>query len=198
MKRKFSKIFIGALITLFVGYLLVTGISDLTNKKDLHTLNLDYAIEILEVENSINGIIPYGTDYYYLAAEIGTNNAYIIHAPKNWLDKNFDKNNMSKNPDGVHITALSKRVSDYDISKELNSRVMKIDGITYPLGTEYCLELSYKTDAIMKLVLLAISVVLAIAGLVVYKSGKEINKKLSIVYVIAIVVVMILILLVLR
>ena len=50
MKEKLKKIFFVFLCLMFIGYLLVTGVSDLINTKDMHTVNINGCKEILEIE----------------------------------------------------------------------------------------------------------------------------------------------------
>ncbi len=58
MSRGF-KLFLGVLMVLGIAvYLIATAILDMTNKEDLHTVNIDMATEVLEVEHSISGLIP--------------------------------------------------------------------------------------------------------------------------------------------
>ncbi|MGN0402216.1 MAG: hypothetical protein ACI4HQ_08160 [Acetatifactor sp.] len=145
------------LILLFAGlliYLLLSAVLDLTNKKDIHTVTIDGAFEVLELEHSINGLIPIGTDYYYIGIEEETFDAYIIKASKKWLEKNFDSDYMAINPEGMQITALAKKVSDYETARELQTRAAQIEELQYPLGTEYCLDLGYRQTAIVKLLLI--------------------------------------------
>lgn len=175
MKKKLGNAF---LILLFVGvlmYFLITAVMDLTNKKDLHTMNLAGAFELLEVEHSINGLIPVGTDYYYIGIEEASYDAYIIKASKKWLEKNFDSNHMAKEAGGIRITALAGKVSDYKISRELYSRVVSMEELNYPLGTEYCLNMGYMTDAMIKLMVVVLCVILVITGIYFVKNKGEVK-----------------------
>lgn len=75
MKKKLGNVF---LLLLFVGllaYLLVSAVLDLTNKKDIHTVQIETACKVLELEHSINGLIPIGTDHYYIGIEEDTMDA---------------------------------------------------------------------------------------------------------------------------
>ena len=90
MKEKGKTIFLVFLVVLFVGYLLVTAVLDLTNKKDIYTVNIDYAGEVLAIEHSIGGLIPIGKDHYYLGVDEDTMEAVFVKGSKNWLSKNFD------------------------------------------------------------------------------------------------------------
>lgn len=157
MKDKLKNVFLILLVVAFMSFLLISSILDLTNKKDFHTVHADGALEILSVEHAINGLIPVGTDHYYFVLDEKTLDAYLVKAPKNWLKKNFKENGRSENVNGVEISGLAKKVSDFQTSRELASRAVSIEDVTYPMGVECCLDLTYKEKAIKKLVLFFLS-----------------------------------------
>ena len=72
MKKKIGNVFLILLGIVMLLYLLITAVLDLTNKEDLHTVHVDGAFAILELEHSINGLIPIGTDHYYIGIEEDT------------------------------------------------------------------------------------------------------------------------------
>ena len=162
MKQTLSKILGIALLCGFFIYLLVTGIGDLTNKSDLKTVRLIGAAPILEVEHSINGLIPTGKDYYYIGLEDQQDNVYIIKGSKKWFTQNFSSDYEPAKGDVAVITGLVKRVSDYDIRKELASRASALEGARLPLSAEYAIVVNYKTDAIIKLLLIVIMIVIGV------------------------------------
>lgn len=198
MKDKLRNVLLVLLFGGFVVYLAYSGVSDLTNERDLHTINIDVAFNVLEMKHTINYIIPTGTDYYYIGLVEETGEAYLIHAPKNWLEKNFDKDFMAINPEGVTITALNKEVSSSKTARELYSRANQLDGLRFPLGKESCLELSYKITAILKLVLAVLIIFLWIFGVKIVKDKDVINKKYVIIYTIILFAALVLLLTVLR
>lgn len=174
MKKKLGNAVLILFYIVMLMYLLITGVSDLTNKKDLHTVNLAGAFEILEIEHSINGLIPVGTDHYYIGIEEASYDAYIIKASKKWLGNHFDSNHMAKDAGGIRVTALAVKVSDYEISRELNSRATQVEalmeGLHYPLGTGYCLNMGYKAEAIAKLIVFVLCIILTITGIYLVKN----------------------------
>ncbi len=179
-------------VLLFIGFLfaelLVFPIIDITNKDDRKTLNIVYAVKILEIEHSINYIIPFGKDYYYVGFD-EADNAYLIHAPKKWAD------NFSDSSDNIlEITALQKKISDYDISKELYSIVSQQEELTFPLGYSECLELTYIKDAVMKIISGILVLVLALTGISNYKKRSELPPVAVKIYAVAVGLTMILIL----
>lgn len=188
--KKFLKILFALL---FIGFLfaelLVLPIIDITNKDDRKTLNIVYATEILEVEHSINYIIPFGKDYYYVGIDEDYN-AYLIHAPKKWAENNF----TDSSDNVLEITALKKKISDYDISKELYSIVSEQEEFTFPLGYSECLELTYIKDAVMKIISGFLITILAVVGIVNYKKRLELPRIAVKIYAVAVIFTMILML----
>ncbi|MCR5330684.1 MAG: hypothetical protein K6E62_05800 [Lachnospiraceae bacterium] len=176
MKEILKKIFLVILCLMFVGYLLVTAIIDLTNKNDIYTLRVDGAAEILELEHSINGLIPVGTDHFYLGIENATGKACIIKASKRWYKKNFDENGYSLNPDGLTVTALAKKAGKYDVERELKERAAQFDSLDFIIDPGYALDLSYKLTAILKLVLLALSAGIVLFGIRIAKAKDTVSK----------------------
>lgn len=176
MKEILKKIFLVILCLMFVGYLLVTAIMDLTNRNDIYTLKVDGAVEILELEHSINGLIPVGTDHFYLGIEDGTGKACIIKASKNWYKKNFDENGYALSPEGLTVTSLAKKAGKYDVERELKSRAAQFDSLDFIIDPSYALDLSYKLNAILKLVLLALSGVIIWFGIRIAKAKDTVSK----------------------
>lgn len=146
------------------------SIADLVNKKDVHELEITEAAQILVVENSINGIIPTGKDYYYVGYCKSDDKIYLIHAGKNWLTKNFSSDGRSKDIEGLHIKALEKRAADYEVEKELAVRMQQIDELTPALGYGRVLELNYVRDALIKLFA---GIMIALTGVIYFLIKKE-------------------------
>lgn len=194
MKKKLGN---AVAILFFVGmliYLLITAVLDLTNKKDLHTINLAGAFEVLEIEHSINGLIPVGTDHYYIGIEEESYDAYIIKASPKWFEKHFDSNHMAKEAGGIRITALADKVSDYKISRELHSRAVQMEGLNYPLGTAYCLNMGYKTEAVLKLIVVVLCVALTITGIYFVKNKGVVSSLFGKCWLVALIITLVLLL----
>ncbi|MDE6750464.1 MAG: hypothetical protein K2K21_15610 [Lachnospiraceae bacterium] len=191
MKKKLSSVFgILVLVGLFM-YFLISAIMALTNKKDLHTINLAGAFEILEVEHAINGLIPIGKDHYYIGIEEESYDAYIIKASKRWFKNNFGSDYLAKDAGGVQITALAGEVRDFDISRELQSRTAQMEELNYPLGTEYCLNMGYKVNAIMKLFIVAFVIVTIIAAIALRKPERKVNSVFSTCWIVGLIIAVI-------
>lgn len=173
MKNKFINALLIIFGVAFFLYLAVSAVMDLNNKNDVFNANIYEAYEILEIEHSINGLIPIGTDYYYLGID-ESGSAYIIKASRNWLKKNFGEDSHSLNADKVIAKGLVKEISDYEIKDELEYRLAQLEGVEYPLGMFGCIDLSYVFTAILKLATCLLVIVLTIMGIYIKKTD---NKK---------------------
>lgn len=169
MKQRIKNIFLVLLGVGLVLYLVITAVSDLTDKSNLHTVRLDEAAEILEIEHSINGIIPFGTDYYYIGVDDEKGESYLIKGGKNWLSKNFNSDYMAINSEGVVVKGLIKKIKDYDTERELQSRLSQLEGLEYPYGALGCMHTNYYLMAILKLV----DVLLVLFGVVGWKMIRD-------------------------
>ena len=175
MKEKAKNIFLILLVAFFAGYLLVTGLGDLLNKKDLLTVQISEATEILEVEHSINGLIPTGKDHYYLGFNEETGEAYVINGSPKWYRKHFGQDGRATGG-SLTVTALAKTVMDFDVREELIARCSGITGATLVVGPEYNLVLDYKIAAIIRVLLIPLTLALIYAGYRIAKSRDQISK----------------------
>lgn len=170
--KKFLAIFI---VVIFVGYMLFTGIGDLINKKDIYTVNIDECVEALSIEHSINGLIPVGTDHYYIGFNDETGEGCYIKASKSWYGKNFDSNGMAVEAGGLNLTCLAKKADSYDVEKELVARADQMDGVEFVIPPSYSLELNYKFNAICKLVMLVLAILLVLGVVWMSRTDREIS-----------------------
>ena len=105
------------LIASYVGVFFVMSFIDLFNTKDVYEVNINVAGQLLTIENSINGIIPTGNDYYYVGVDDNKGDIYAIHAGKHWLEDNFDANGVAHG-NSITVKGLSKRASDFEVEKD--------------------------------------------------------------------------------
>lgn len=182
MKSKIQNAALILLLVVFAGYLLWSGISDLTNKQDVYTVNLDECYEIFEVEHSINGLIPTGTDHYYLGFD-EQGSCCIINASKGWYAENFDEaTGETKGTESITVTALAKDISDYEIEDEIREMLSELEGLTYIVGNDRNLVIGYKFYAIARLGMLPLAAVLLIAGKIFLGNGQNFGKAVKTVY----------------
>lgn len=157
MKDKIKNICLVGFLGLLMLYVLISGIWDLVNVKGRVKINVSEADELIAIEHSINGIIPMGTDYYYFCIEQSTSNAYVIQASKNWLS------NAEKNGFPVTVKGLAKRYDKFEVQKEIESGLITIDGVNYPIGVDKYISLAYVREALMKIIgILALAVVIVL------------------------------------
>lgn len=198
MKEKIGKIFLYLLGIGLLIYLAVSSIMSLANKKDVHTVTIHEACSVLEIEHSINGLIPTGKDYYYIGIDDYTGNAYLIKGSKKWLDKNFDSSYQSKKNGGLRVKGLVKNVSDFDTERELENRLSQLEGVQYPFGMLGCLEINYKFTAILKLIEFVLLIAVFFVGRYVINAKDTIKPLIIKIWLVALVVTMMLLLVVLR
>jgi len=86
-------------------------------------------------------------------------------------------------------TVLLKKVSKYDVEKELNARIPAETKGLLPYGASYALHVNYVRDAVGRIVLGILSAFLLIGGVYAAKTKRTINPKLVGVYIAALFVV---------
>lgn len=197
MKEKIKK---GLGVLVIVGillFLLLTSIMDLTNKKDLHNVTIYEACEVHEVKHLIYGLIPIGTDHYYLGID-DANNAYLIKAPKKWLEKNFNSDYYSLNPNGIQIEGLAREVHDSQIESKLQNCLSQLEGIQYPLGSSNYIDLYFKLIAILKLVDFLLILIIIFTGIYIFKRKDDIKPVFIIAWTVGILISLILLIEIVR
>ena len=170
MKDKLKNVIFYVIIVALGVYVTASSVGDLTNRRDVHTVTVHEACSVLQVEHSINGLIPIGTDYYYLGIDDEKGDAYLIKASKKWLKKNFDEEFQSIAPDGLQVTGLVKKVSDFKTEKELQNRLSVLEEIRFPFGMTGCMNLNYILFALLKLFDVLMVLVLFFTGRIIFKS----------------------------
>ncbi len=83
-----------------------------TLKRDTHASGeADYAVLLHETKHTLYGIIPLGSDYYYLVLDETANNYCVVRAGKSWYEKNFDRSGKA-----VHTVKIKGYVAELDAS----------------------------------------------------------------------------------
>lgn len=197
MKNKIGNICLILLGIAAMAYLAITAVMDLTNTADVHTPVISSATEFLEIEHSINGLIPIGKDYYYLGYDEENDSIYVIRGPKNWGAKNFTDDAMSINPGGLKVSALAKRISDFQTRDNIRLNLSEVPDEVFPVGKDACLDLNYKLNAILKLVDFALFIFVIVGFLKIRKMEDKSSPLAKVVFV-AFMVALALMLVVLR
>lgn len=152
-------------------YVIVTGISELAATDKQYTKTVCLAVEILDVEHSISGLIPLGHDHYYFAVDKDGESVYVVKGPKNWLDKEFDSfegERTAVSENGIEIHGETKKMS-YDVSKEISGDLSTLEAGAFPLGRENYLDLSYKSIAVKKIIGAVLLLALGVAVVILKK-----------------------------
>ena len=170
MKSGLQKVLAVIFIVAFFGYFIGTAIIDLTNKDDVHEFVAVGGFELFEMDNSINGIIPIGTDHYYLVFD-EEYNGYIVKGSHKWYDKNFDSEGETLDANGFELKGLAKRPMSFDLREGLASCTAKLTGINYPAGAGNIIYMSYVSAAIGKLLLMLAVIALIVIYSVFLKNG---------------------------
>ena len=145
-------------------FMLVTGIMDLTNKKDVKNEKALFAVEVVEVEHRVGGFIPLGKDHYYLAAN--EDGAFLITTSKSWYEKNFNSDGYSKKETGVNVKGLAKNISDYETSNKIESEIQEnIGEVSFIISEKKAIDVYYKLGILLKFVF--IFLVLIVGGILV-------------------------------
>ena len=111
--------------------------------------------------------------------ELNTNNQQIrLRSPLKTPD-NFSKSRWpaflsfsdytALNPNGVQAIGLAKEISDFELSRELETRLSQVEGVNYPLGQMYCLHLQYEFDAIFSLIVVVLAIFVIITGIYIFR-----------------------------
>lgn len=188
MKEKIGSVLFYVIIVGTVAYMAFSAVSDLTNRRDVHTVTIQEAYSVLQIEHSINGLIPIGTDYYYLGVNDENGDAYLIKASKKWLKNNFDEEFQSKEPNGLQITGLVKKVSDFKTEYELENRLSVLEGVQYPYEMTGCMNLNYIMIALLKLFDVLFLIVVFFTGRYIVKYKNTVSPLLIKVWLVGLVV----------
>lgn len=171
MKKAFSNIITILACILIILFPIIKGITSLADKKNHHTDKIYAASAILEIEHSINGLIPTGKDYYYIGVSDDGKTGYIISGPKNWGKENFDTNGIANEDGGVEIKGHVKRISDYKVRNEIVNSLQQLDNIDFILGADVCLDVSYKSNAVKGILAGVLVLISSVVGFLCLKTG---------------------------
>ena len=145
-------------------FMLVTGIMELTNKKDVKNEKALFAVEVVEVEHRVGGFIPLGKDHYYLARN--EDGAFLINTSKSWYEKNFNSDGYSKKETGVNVKGLAKDISDYETRNKIESEIQEnIGEVSFIISEKKAIDVYYKLGILLKFVF--IFLVLIVGGILV-------------------------------
>lgn len=159
-------------LSVFVIYLLVSGLSEYTDKSGSVTAEIDIAGYGVELEHSIYGLIPTGKEYYYIAINSINGNIYVVRAGKHWIEQNFDASTHKSLNGMMTITAEIDGV-DHNVAKELESRITPFteSGFTCITGSSQCYNIVYRHGGLNKLICAGLIIATAIVFMISKKLG---------------------------
>ena len=153
------------LILAFVGWIVfcvVTGVSGLTKtgskspgiyskKGELCEMEAYFAKEVYALEHRINGIIPAGTEHFYIIVnEDGSAAPMLVKAKPSWYSKNFDSECFAK---GEVIIKGEVREFGSESTNSLLSLNDELAAADARISTDRYLDMDYKMLYILRLLM---------------------------------------------
>lgn len=170
------------LIAIVVVFSLVTNIRALTgDESDYKTVTLEGAGEFFDMKYTLN-YIPTATVHYYYGVSDDVDGIIVFRASKNFYKKNFLSTGYAKG-DGVTVKGkiIKLKAKESKMLKENEKNFKKYyDG--YYLGTDKALNVEYKSNAIIGIVLAVFMIILGIVGVISIKKGLTEKKAFMIVF----------------
>lgn len=137
-------------------------------KGKLCEVEVDYATRVYTIEHTVNGLIPTGKEYYYLAGTEDSEIPLLIKQKSSWYDRNFDEDGVAYST--VTVVGEVKRF-DSDSGSELRTVKSKLAELGVEISTDKYISGNYKTPYILRLVS-ALLMLAASAGFVVIITRK--------------------------
>lgn len=169
MKQKIGYVFLLLLFSVAAGWIAFSSINLLTNSSRHKEVTIDMIGGHLEYSHKLEGIIPLGTDHYYIGMNSNTGELYILRAKPSWIEKNFF-GGESANPNGYTFTAVDCTLSGRDLKDSLEGEVQDVIS-SAPLFAKRGLDKFHylypgaATPAILGLILVISAVIFLILGI---------------------------------
>ena len=188
-----NKILTGIAITFLGGLLAVCtyfGVRTLVRKQNPEELSVSkattlekgkwvtfrayYALESAHtIKHTINGVIPTGTEYYYMIFTEDFGRIMIIRADEKWYDRNFDSEGVAKDENGCLVTGYVRGTpGEIDRSIALyRSKLQESYKITIALQSSLYVDTIAVKVSILQILVGVIPFLLGIIFIVGIKSG---------------------------
>ena len=169
MKQKIGYVFLLLIFGIAAGWIAFSSINLLTNSSRQKEVTIDWIGGSVEYSHKFEGIIPLGTDYYYIGVNSNTGDVYILRTTPKWVNEHF-VGNASVDPNGYTFTAVDCKLSGSDLKKAVEGDVQEIIS-TAPLFAKRGLEQYHflypgaATPAIIGLILVISAVIFLILGI---------------------------------
>ncbi|MDE6024983.1 MAG: hypothetical protein K2G45_05960 [Lachnospiraceae bacterium] len=134
-------------------------------KRDTHASGeVNYAVLLHETKHTLYGIIPLGSDYYYLVLDETANNYCVVRAGKSWYEDNFDRSGRAIHTVKIkgYVAILDASITSFNFKKiqsNLNDYNIELDN--------YYVDILYIGVAIKKIIsgiLLAVGFLMILYG----------------------------------
>ncbi len=122
MKEKLSVVFIMLLLGAVIVIASLNAYSILWNPSRQQELNLLSIYGGIDYSHKLEGIIPLGTDHYWLGADANTEKIYYVRASKKWFDNNFPDGD-AKDGNGIKVTGFKTKVTDSELKRAMDKHV---------------------------------------------------------------------------
>ena len=138
------------------------------------TFRAYYAFESAHtIKHTINGVIPTGTEYYYMIFTEDFGRIMIIRADKNWYDRNFDSEGVAKDEDGCLVTGYV-RATPGEVDRSITlyrNKLQESYKITIALQSSLYTDTIAVKVSILQILVGVIPIILGIGFLVSIKAG---------------------------
>ncbi|MDE6030794.1 MAG: hypothetical protein K2G32_04155 [Oscillospiraceae bacterium] len=177
MKNKFSIVFALIMFGAFIVWNFFSGISGLmktetaplgrySEKGTLCEIDVSFAKEVYEIEHMINGIIPSGSEHFYLAITAGGDAVapMLVKAKSSWFEENFSEDGSAVNGSVAIIGEIKKFDSSSAVKlKSLNAQLSEIgESVSTALYADTNYRTRYTLQIVMGIAALSVAAVLAV------------------------------------
>lgn len=169
MKEKIKSILGILFYIIVVAYFLISGIYDICGFNTYYNANIIAASELFETEHTINGLIPCGTDYYYVGLT-DDQRLVVLRASPDWMSGNFDEDGYALPEQGVPVKGTLKRLS-YDEQGAVEDALKDFQDFNV-MSTTQSLNIIYFDIAIHDIIAGSLLLIFGIFGLIIWKNQK--------------------------
>lgn len=169
MKKVLGYGFLLLLFAVAAGWIGFNSFGVLANSDRKKEVTIDMIGDHLEYTHKFEGLIPLGTDHYYLGMNSQTGEIYILRVSPSWVNKNFNGSDAI-DPNGYTFTAVDCKLSESDLKDALEGDVQDVIS-SAPLFAKRGLEKYHylypnaATPAIIGLILVISAVIFLILGI---------------------------------
>ncbi|MBO7515176.1 MAG: hypothetical protein J6T47_06115, partial [Lachnospiraceae bacterium] len=135
MKEKLGAVFIGLLMAAVIAITGINAYALLMDSSRKQELTLTEAVGAIDYSHKLEGLIPLGTDHYWVGYDQTTQKVYYLRASEKWFEKNFP-NGDAKDASGIKITGVKCKVTDHDLKNAMSDHMQEIGVPVLSRGTQ--------------------------------------------------------------